>query len=93
MEPGRHPLILTALIAIAIAAGIAWLAPASLLDARLAQATGGVLRLTGAQGTLWRGRGVVTDANAQLPVAWELDPWPLLQGVGRSSICARMASR
>ena len=55
--------MLFALTAIAVVVGIAWFAPASLLDSRLAHATGGMLRLAGTQGTLWHGRGVVTDAR------------------------------
>jgi len=33
------------------------------------------------QGTLWHGRGVVATANARIPIAWDLDLWPLLRGV------------
>jgi len=81
MEPGRRPLVLFALAIVAIAAAIAWLAPASLLDSRVARATGGVVRLASAHGTLWNGRGIVTAANTQIPVAWNVDPWPLVRGV------------
>jgi len=80
MEPGRHPLALLALIAMAVAVGLVCLAPASLLDGRLARATGGTLRLASTQGTLWHGRGVVTEATARLPLEWNIDPWPLLRG-------------
>lgn len=81
MEPGRRPLVLLALGVIALVVAIAWLAPASLVDSRLARATGGIVRLASTQGTLWNGRGVVTTANAQLPVAWSVDAWPLARGV------------
>jgi type II secretion system (T2SS) protein N len=81
MEPGRHPLVLFALAAVALVMAIAWLAPASLLDARLARATGGIVRLASTQGTLWDGRGVVTAANARIPIAWSVDAWPLVRGV------------
>ena len=80
MEPGRHPLALLALMAMAVAVGVVCLAPASLLDGRLARATGGTLRLASTQGTLWHGRGVVTEATARLPLEWNIDPWPLLRG-------------
>ena len=80
MEPGRHPLALVALMAIAVAVGLVCLAPASLLDSPLARATGGTLRLAGAQGTLWHGRGVVTEASTRLPLEWNVDAWPLLRG-------------
>lgn len=83
MEPGRRPLVLVALAAFALAGAIVWLAPASLLDSRIARATEGVVRLASAQGTLWNGRGVLAAANAQIPVAWSLDPWPLVHGVVR----------
>ena len=81
MEPQQHPLVLFALTAAAVAVGLAWFAPASLLDSRLAHWSGGVLRLASTQGTLWHGRGVVTDAKMQIPVEWNVDPWPLLRGV------------
>ena len=86
MEPGRRPLLLVALAGIALVAAIAWFAPASLLDSRLARATGGAMRLASAQGTLWHGRGVAAAASAQIPVAWNVDPWPLLRGVVRMDV-------
>jgi len=58
MEPGRRPLVLFALSILALAAAIAWLAPASLLDSRIARATGGVVRLASAFGRL--GQGTLT---------------------------------
>jgi hypothetical protein len=81
MEPGRRPLALLALAAVALVIAIAWLAPASLLDSRVARATGGIVRLASTQGTLWNGRGVVTAANTQIPIGWNVDPWPLVRGV------------
>ena len=81
MEPGRRPLVLFALSILALAAAIAWLAPASLLDSRIARATGGIVWLASAQGTLWDGRGIVMAAHSQIPVAWNVDPWPLVRGV------------
>jgi hypothetical protein len=57
-------------------------APASLVVDRLAQASGGAVRAATTAGTVWRGRATLTDAagRVQLPVAWRLDPWPLLGG-------------
>jgi hypothetical protein len=81
MEPGRRPFVLFALAAVALVAAVAWLAPASLLDSRLGRATGGIVRLASAEGTLWSGRGVVTAANARVPIAWSVDAWPLARGV------------
>src|SRR5262245_16251668 len=81
MEPAARPLVLFSLATLALAVATAWLAPASLLDSRLADATGGVLRLANTHGTLWQGRGVVAAANTRIPVAWNVDFWPLLRGV------------
>jgi hypothetical protein len=81
MGSGRRSLVLLALAPFALLVAIACLAPASLLDSRLARATGGTVRLASTQGTLWNGRGVVTAANAQIPVAWSIDAWPLVRGV------------
>ena len=69
-----------ALIAVA---ALAAFAPASLVDARLASATGGTVRLAEAEGTLWQGRGVLggPDGRWRAPVAWTLDVAPLLRGV------------
>ena len=81
MEPVRRPWVLFALAAMTLAIAVVWLAPASLLDSRLAGATGGLLRLADTHGTVWHGRGVVTAAHAQIPVAWDMSFWPLLRGV------------
>jgi len=81
MEPGRRPILLFALAAAALGVAIAWLAPASLLDSRIARATAGIVRLASTQGTLWNGRGIVTTANTQVPVAWNVDPWSLARGL------------
>jgi hypothetical protein len=63
-------------------------APAALVDARLAAATRGQVRLAGAEGTLWHGRGtaVIGDDTARVPVAWRLEPWPLLRGEARIAL-------
>lgn len=61
------PLLLLLLVAAFVA-----LAPASLVDARVATASGGRLRLADADGTLWRGSATLTDASGtwRLPLAW-----------------------
>lgn len=66
-----------------LAATIAGFAPASLVDARVASISRGMLRVSDAQGTLWRGRGVLTspDGRWRVPVEWTLDPLPVLSGV------------
>lgn len=68
--------------AMIVATLVATFAPASLVDARLATATGGYVRVAEADGTLWRGRGVVgaSDGRWRVPVAWSLDFAPLLRG-------------
>jgi general secretion pathway protein N len=61
-------------------------APATLLDARLAAVTGGRLRLTEAQGSLWAGAGwiEVREANGSAGIAkrlaWRVLPISLLRG-------------
>ena len=65
-----------------VAATIAVFAPASLVDARVASISRGTLRIADAQGTLWRGHGVLTppDGRWRVPVEWTLRPLPLLGG-------------
>jgi general secretion pathway protein N len=61
-------------------------APATLLDARLEQASGGRLRLALAQGSLWSGTGWIEvrdaagTAGIARPLAWRLRPASLLRG-------------
>jgi hypothetical protein len=74
---------LTILVALVVAfAAFALLAPASLLDRRLAAATDGKLRLSDTEGTVWHGRGSIGDARGawRVPVAWEVDPLALARG-------------
>ncbi len=67
---------------ILVAAVAAAFAPASLVVDRLAQASGGAVRAATTAGTVWHGRATLTDAagRVHLPVAWRLDPVPLLRG-------------
>lgn len=57
-------------------------APATLLDRRIEQATGGVVRLADARGTVWSGRGTLADARGRwrIPLGWRSDPVALLTG-------------
>jgi general secretion pathway protein N len=66
------------LLAIALAAS----APAALLDAPLAEASGGRLRIASAEGTVWNGSGdlVLLPGGIRRPLAWHIDAWPLLRG-------------
>lgn len=76
----------------AYALGLIAAAPATLIDARLQQASGGGLRLAEASGTLWSGTGQieVRDANRRSgiakSIAWRVRPAYLLQGKLRYEI-------
>lgn len=76
----RLLLAIVFLVALAIAAMA--FAPASLVDGRLVDATAGKLRLADAGGTIWAGRGAITDAVGtwRVPVAWRIDPLDVLRG-------------
>ncbi len=80
MPPRPRALVIFATIAVATAIAAIWLAPAALVDTRLAGLTGGILRLTTVEGTIWRGRGDIVAGTARLPIAWRVEPWPLLRG-------------
>jgi hypothetical protein len=92
MDLGRRPLVLLAMVAIAAAVEAAWLAPATLMDSRIARATRGTLRLAEAEGTLWRGRGVIAAANARIPIAWDIELPPLVRGEIRVHVRSSMGS-
>lgn len=70
----------------AYALGLIATAPATLVDARLAQASAGGLRLAEARGTLWSGTGQIEirDANRSSgiakSIAWRIRPAYLLRG-------------
>src|SRR5436305_11827644 len=65
-----------------VVAAFALLAPVSLLDRQIVSATEGRVRLAAASGTVWRGSGIVSDAQGRwrTPIAWRVDAWPLLRG-------------
>jgi hypothetical protein len=73
--------VLVAFMVVLLAA-VAVIAPAALLGARLDTATQGQLRLADATGTVWNGRGLVTDAQRtwSLPVGWKVDPLAMMHG-------------
>lgn len=77
---------LIALGVTAYALGLIATAPATLIDARLAQASAGGLRLAEARGTLWSGTGQIEirDANRSSgiakSIAWRIRPAYLLRG-------------
>lgn len=70
------------LLVLVAAASVVVFAPAALLDGRIAEATGGRLRLADAKGTLWRGQAVVAtpDGRLRAPLEWRVDPRALASG-------------
>ena len=77
----RFWLILLVMLAAGAIAGASF-APASLADRWIASATQDRLRLADADGTLWRGRGMLSDARGawRLPIGWKVDPSALVRG-------------
>ena len=75
-----------ALVLLAIA--LAVLAPASLLDARVAAATDGRVRIAAASGTVWNGAGdlVLLPKGTRRSIAWHVDAWPLVRGEVRGNL-------
>jgi hypothetical protein len=79
-----------AIVAVALVA----LAPASLADRRVAEASFGRLRIAEASGTLLHGRGWLTDARgaSRVPVQWRLDALALARGVVDATLSSDVAS-
>ena len=81
------------------ALGLIATAPASLIDARLEQASAGALRLAEASGTLWSGTGQIEiiDANHRggiaKSIAWRIRPAYLLLGELRYEVTLDSTSR
>lgn len=79
--------------------GLIVTAPATLIDARLTQASSGMLRLAEASGTLWSGTGQIEilDANRRSGIAkritWNLRPLYLLRGKLRYEVNLDRAPR
>jgi hypothetical protein len=72
-------------VALIVAAALA-LAPASLLDARIAALSGGRARIANASGTLWNGSGeLVLQGSERRAIAWHLDPRSLFRGEVRGT--------
>src|SRR5438045_3126392 len=86
MAPRRRAVVLVAAVAFAAIVAALGLAPAALLDSGVARATGDVVRLAAAEGTIWRGRGTIVAATARIPVAWDIDFRPLPQGMVRVQV-------
>jgi general secretion pathway protein N len=75
-------LIAILVTALLLAVAIVALAPAGLVDFETKKLTAGNVRLAQSSGTLWKGSGdlVLTAADARVPLAWTIEPWPLLHG-------------
>lgn len=65
-----------------------WQAPATLIDLLVDRASGGVLRVAEAKGSIWSGQGLMIRAAQrsgrwipQMPVSWSLDVPRLLDGL------------
>ena len=82
----RSTVLVVAAVAVFVVIDAAWLAPASLLDSRLARMTGGMIRLVDAEGTIWRAQGVVVAGPTRIPIAWRVERWPLVLGEVRLQV-------
>jgi len=76
----RAAAVLVALVL--LVAAFALLAPATLVDARVAAVTHDRVRLAQARGTVWSGEGQLCDASGRwrIPVAWRVGAASLLRG-------------
>lgn len=81
--------------AVLLAVALAIQAPAALLDHRVAALTDGRIRIAAATGSLWRGAGELTllPEGVRIPIAWRLEPMPLLRGEVAGSLTAADANR
>lgn len=80
MARRQRSVLVLSVVAVMVAIEGIWLAPASLIDMRLAETTHGSVRLTDTDGTLWHARGTVTIGTARIPIAWRIDVWPIFFG-------------
>ena len=74
---------LGAVTVVVLLAGV--FAPATLVAARVEQATGGAWRLVEARGRVWDGTATLADRGGRVavPVAWHVEALPLLRGEAR----------
>jgi general secretion pathway protein N len=90
---------LAGLVLGAYALGLVAMAPASLIDSGLQNATEGRLRLTGTDGTLWSGRGRIEMRDRMQrtviakSVAWRVLPAYVLRGQLRGEIALNQAAQ
>lgn len=71
-----------------IVAAILSFLPASLVDRRIDAASQGKLRLADASGTVWKGRGLLTDSAGtwRVPVGWSIAKADVLRGIHALSL-------
>ena len=82
----RRTLVFLVAIAVLVAAAVA-LAPAAILGVAVERLGRGAVTLAETDGTVWRGRGTLSVGTAlRLPLAWRIDPLPLVQGEARIAI-------
>jgi len=82
----RRALVVVAAIVVALAAIVA-LAPAALVGVAVDRMSGGAASLADAEGTVWRGRGILDVRQAlRIPLEWRLDALPLARGEVRIAI-------
>jgi hypothetical protein len=80
MGQSRRWLFVFAAVAAAVAVEAVWQAPAALVDACLARASGGMLRVARAEGTVWHATGMLVAGTGGIPIGWRIEAWPLLRG-------------
>jgi hypothetical protein len=76
----RRLLIILVVAVLLLGGAFVVLAPASLVTGRVERMSNGTLTARNVEGTVWRGRGVLTASDAQVPIAWTLDPESMLRG-------------
>jgi hypothetical protein len=90
--PWRWVVVATTVV-VAAAFGAVALAPAALVDARIAELSQGSVRLTDTSGSVWRGQGVLAAGATRIPVGWQIDPWGLAHGELRVAIAPGLDAR
>jgi hypothetical protein len=81
-------LAIAAAVIVALGGALVAFAPASLVGSRVEPLTSGRVRLVANEGTLWSGRAIAVlgDDAVRIPVAWRVEPWPLLRGEVRIAL-------
>jgi len=80
MTPRARSIVVAAAVAVATAMAAVALAPAALVDDRVARISGGAIRLADTSGSVWHGHGIFAAGTLRLPVDWRIDPWAFARG-------------